>query len=108
MINFISDQEFSNSDSAKMIKYEIKRHSLYTPRTLVIGRQQQQAFSNFLEEQLDHPKMWQRYHSFRKCQCCHYRATIGLEPKIRTAEQNVILLPKKKTIVSVCTTNVRS
>jgi len=36
------------------------------------------------------------------------RATIDLEQKIRTAEQNLILLPKEKTIVSVCTTNVRS
>jgi len=37
-----------------------------------------------------------------------YRATIDLEPKVRTAEQNLILLPKKITNVSVCTTNVRS
>jgi len=36
------------------------------------------------------------------------RATIDLEPKIRTAEQNLILLPKMKTIVCVCTTNNRS
>jgi len=36
------------------------------------------------------------------------RATIDQESKIRTAEENVILLPKKKTIVSVCTTNVRT
>jgi len=36
------------------------------------------------------------------------RATIGLQPKIGTADENLILLPKKKTIVSVCTTNVRS
>jgi len=36
------------------------------------------------------------------------RATIDLEPKIRTAEESFILLPKKITIVSVCTTNVRS
>jgi len=35
-------------------------------------------------------------------------ATIDLEPKIGTAEENVILLTKKKAIVSVCTTNVRS
>jgi len=35
-------------------------------------------------------------------------ATIGQEPKIRMAEENFILLPKKKTIVSVCMTNVRS
>jgi len=35
------------------------------------------------------------------------RATIDLEPKIRTDEENLIILPKKKTIVSVCTTNVR-
>jgi len=32
-------------------------------------------------------------------------ATIDLEPK--TAEENLILLPEEKTIVSVCTTNVR-
>jgi len=36
------------------------------------------------------------------------RATIHLEPKIRTAEKNFILLPKKKKFFSVCTTNVRS
>ena len=36
------------------------------------------------------------------------RATVDLEPKIRTADENLILLPKKKTIVSVGTTNVRS
>ena len=36
------------------------------------------------------------------------RATIDLEPKIRTAVENLIILPKKQTIVSVCTTNVRS
>jgi len=35
-------------------------------------------------------------------------ATIAPEPKIRTAEQNLILLHKKETIFSVCTTNVRS
>jgi len=32
-------------------------------------------------------------------------ATIDLEPKIRTAE-NLILLSKKKIIVSACTTNI--
>jgi len=37
-----------------------------------------------------------------------FRATIDLGPKIWTAEENLILLPKNKTIVSVCTTNVRS
>ena len=36
------------------------------------------------------------------------RATIGLEPKIRTTEENLIILRKKKTIVSVCKTKVRS
>jgi len=36
------------------------------------------------------------------------RTTIDLEPKIRTAEENLILLPENKTIVSVCTTTVRS
>ena len=36
------------------------------------------------------------------------RATIDRESKIRTAEQNLILLPKMKTIVCVCTTNVGS
>jgi len=36
------------------------------------------------------------------------RATINLKPKIRTAEEKMISLPKKKTIVSLCTTNVRS
>ena len=36
------------------------------------------------------------------------RATIDPEPKIRTTEEKLILLPKKKTIVSVYTTNVRS
>jgi len=36
------------------------------------------------------------------------RATIDLEPKIRTAVENLILLPKNKAIGSVCTTNVRS
>ena len=35
-------------------------------------------------------------------------ATTDLEPKIRTAEENLIIFPKKKTIVSVRTTNVRS
>ena len=38
---------------------------------------------------------------------CHIgRATIELQPKIGTAEQNLILLPKKKTVVSICTTIV--
>ena len=36
------------------------------------------------------------------------RATIDLKPKARTAEENLILIPKSKTIPSVCTTNVRS
>jgi len=36
------------------------------------------------------------------------RATIDLEPKIRTAEENLNLLPKKNTIVSICTINIRS
>jgi len=36
------------------------------------------------------------------------RATIDLEPKIRMADENLILVPEKKTIVSVCATNVRS
>ena len=36
------------------------------------------------------------------------RATIDLEPKIRTSEEIFILLPKKKIILSVRTTNVRS
>jgi len=36
------------------------------------------------------------------------RAAIDLEPKIRTAEEILIILPKNKMIVSVCTTNVRS
>jgi len=36
------------------------------------------------------------------------RATVDLEPKIRTAEENLIILPEKKTIVSVCTINVGS
>jgi len=36
------------------------------------------------------------------------RATIDLEPKIRTAEKILILLPKKITNVSVCTTYVSS
>jgi len=36
------------------------------------------------------------------------RATIDLEPKIRTVEENLILLLKKKTIVSIWTTKVRS
>ena len=31
-----------------------------------------------------------------------------MKPKIRTAEENLISLPNKKTIVSVCQTNVRS
>jgi len=35
---------------------------------------------------------------------CIIRATIGLEPKIRTTGKNLILLPNKKAIVSVCTT----
>jgi len=35
------------------------------------------------------------------------RATIDQELKIRTVEENLILLPEKKTIVSACTTNVR-
>jgi len=45
-----------------------------------------------------------------RCDYAKYigRATIDLESKIRTAEENLILLPKKKTIVSVCTTNVTS
>jgi len=33
---------------------------------------------------------------------------IDLEPKIRTSEENLILLHKKKTTVSVCTTDVKS
>jgi len=36
------------------------------------------------------------------------RAAIDLEPKIRTAEENLILSPKKKAIVSVCKINVPS
>ena len=36
----------------------------------------------------------------------YHRSTV--EQKIRTAEENLIILLKKKTIVSVCTTNVRS
>jgi len=36
------------------------------------------------------------------------RATIDLEPKIRTAKKNLILLPKKITNVSVCATYVSS
>jgi len=36
------------------------------------------------------------------------RATTDLEPKIRTAEKNLILLPKKNTNISVCTTYVSS
>jgi len=36
------------------------------------------------------------------------RVTIDVESKIRTAEENLISLPKKKTIVSVCTTSIRS
>ena len=34
--------------------------------------------------------------------------TIDLEPKMRTAEEILILLPKKKPIVFVCMNNVRS
>jgi len=37
-----------------------------------------------------------------------FRSTIDLEPKIGTAEKNLILLPKNKTVISVCTTKVRS
>jgi len=33
---------------------------------------------------------------------------MDLETKIRTADENLIFLPEKKTIVSVCTTDVRS
>jgi len=36
------------------------------------------------------------------------RATIDLELKIRTTEENLISSPKKNTIVSVCMTDVRS
>ena len=36
------------------------------------------------------------------------RATIHLETKIRTADENFILLTEKKFFFSVCTTNVRS
>jgi len=36
------------------------------------------------------------------------RATNDLEPKIRTAEQKLVIVPKNKTIVSVFTTIVRS
>jgi len=36
------------------------------------------------------------------------KASIDVEPKIRTAEENLISLPNRKTIVSVCTTNVIS
>jgi len=47
--------------------------------------------------------------TFAICRLCHIgRAAIDLESKIRTTEENLILLPKQKTIVSVCTTNVRS
>jgi len=42
------------------------------------------------------------------CQRPIVKATIDLEPKIRTAKENLILLPKTKTIVSFFTTNVRS
>jgi len=42
------------------------------------------------------------------CSLTTCKATIDLEPKVRTAEENLILLPEKKAIVSVCTTNVRS
>jgi len=35
------------------------------------------------------------------------RATIDLEPKLRTAVENLIILIEKKAIVFVCTTNVR-
>jgi len=48
---------------------------------------------------------------WKRMQCVSWpiaRATIDLEPKIRTAEENWIILPKKKTTVSVCMTNVRS
>ena len=36
------------------------------------------------------------------------RATVDLQPKMRTAEENFFILPKKKTIDSVCITNFRS
>jgi len=36
------------------------------------------------------------------------RATINLEPKIRMAYETLALLPKKKTIDSVCTTNAQT
>jgi len=42
----------------------------------------------------------------RKSPTC--RATIDLEPKIRTAEKSFILLPKRITNVFVCTTYVSS
>jgi len=47
------------------------------------------------------------------CRCFVPRATIDLEPKIRTAEENLILqyLQRKQlfvSLVSVCTTNVKS
>ena len=53
---------------------------------------------------------WMMWNSSSSCaiESIINRATINLEPKIRTAEQNLILLLKKKTIVSVCTTNARS
>jgi len=40
--------------------------------------------------------------------CSISRATIDLEPKIRTAEKMLILLPKKITNASVCTAYVSS
>jgi len=36
------------------------------------------------------------------------RASIDVEPKIRRAEEILISLPSRKTIVSVCTIDVRS
>ena len=51
-------------------------------------------------------KVYQGFHDHKRLKST--RATIDLEPKIGTAEKNLILLPEKITNVSVCTIYVRS